>query len=168
MLIVFIHFAMTMCSINQNFASVIFRGYMNATSVDSILPQYLSRVPKFGLDTFNFSLGNFSRVSQFCLGFLDLASKLPRVSTLMLHPARQHLSFKTIQAWASLYFEIHFLDSFICCELNRIFRVSIPLNMDLIAKILYFDSAPFLHLIDLRLMSVKYENHLWCEARFMK
>ena len=33
-----------------------------------------------------FSLGNFSRVPEFCLGNLDLSSKLPMVSTLMLHP----------------------------------------------------------------------------------
>ena len=31
------------CSISQNSASVIFRGYMNSTSVDSILPRYFSR-----------------------------------------------------------------------------------------------------------------------------
>ena len=35
----------------------------------------------------NFCLGNFSRVPQFCLGKLDLPSKLPKVPTLMLHPA---------------------------------------------------------------------------------
>ena len=42
----------------------------------------------------NFCLGNFSRVPQFCLGNLDLPSKLPRVSTLTLHPGLTFFRYK--------------------------------------------------------------------------
>ena len=56
------------CSITQNSASVFLRGYLNSASVYSILPR------------------DFSMEPEFCLGNLDLPSKLPRVSTLMLHP----------------------------------------------------------------------------------
>ena len=71
----------TGCNISQNSTSVIFRGYQN------IYLGNCSRVPKLYLDKFNFYLGNLSRVPQFCLGNLDLPSKLPRVLTLMLPPA---------------------------------------------------------------------------------
>ena len=69
----------------------------------------------------NFCLGNFSRVPQFCLGNLDLPSKLPRVSTLMLLPV------KPLQAIESMYKEIwqnnmcfvHLVLKFFLEELNK-------------------------------------------------
>ena len=43
---------------------------------------------KFWLDDIDFCLGIFSRALPFFLGNLDLPSKLPRVSTLMVHPEK--------------------------------------------------------------------------------
>ena len=58
------------CSKSQNSNLVTFRGYLNSASIDSILPRHLSTVSKFCVGKFDFYLDAFSRVSQYCLGYL--------------------------------------------------------------------------------------------------
>ena len=84
------------CSISQNSASVFFRGYLNSASVDSILPRYFSRIPKFCLGMFDFYLGIFSRLPQFCLGNLDLPPKLPRLAEVS-RTAEKLVAFATVR-----------------------------------------------------------------------
>ena len=81
-----LHFIANKCKTICNFQARLVRNLGNFSRVPKNCLGFFSREPKLCLENINFYLGNFSRVSRFCLCNLDLPSKLPRVSTLMLHP----------------------------------------------------------------------------------
>ena len=79
----------------------------------------------------NFCLGNFSRLPQFCLGNLDLPSKLPRVWTLMLYPAagqnQNNFFFRLTHSFRATFFSITTVLLFIHTERSFQTRLTQPL-----------------------------------------